>query len=196
MLNLWKQNESSESSLHAKQTSSKNRNTHALGHASMSKTPHNFCSKTCTLSTLKMNTKAKIPPSSFLAVGNKIMKRDGKSGSKSTERVRFKATFGSSPEVCSLLWDLLQPQIKAMPRNARPSHLLWGLLFLKIHSTESVHASLAGGVDEQTFRDWSWRFVYAIERLAPQIARGVSLFCVQNLFFMLTAKFTAHDNLN
>ena len=45
--------------------------------------------------------------------------------------------------------------------GARPEHLLWALLFLKLYELEPVNASLAR-CDEKTFRKWSWLFVEAI----------------------------------
>ncbi len=44
------------------------------------------------------------------------------------------------------------------PKDARPKHLLWALLFLKVYATESIN-SLICGADEKTCRKWSWTFV-------------------------------------
>ena len=47
--------------------------------------------------------------------------------------------------------------------------MLWGLMFLKIYASEGVLATLAGGVDEKTFRKWAWRFVDAIADLEDDV---------------------------
>ncbi|KAG9399900.1 hypothetical protein AC1031_011321 [Aphanomyces cochlioides] len=64
---------------------------------------------------------------------------------------RFKSMFGVSPSIASILWKDLQPT----PSDAKPCHLLWALLFLKVYATEHVHAALCQ-VDEKTFRKWTW----------------------------------------
>ena len=58
--------------------------------------------------------------------------------SSSTDMQRFQAMFGTSPDMCSLLWDMLDP-IDTMPNGVKGFHLLWGLMFLKLHATEAVH---------------------------------------------------------
>ena len=53
--------------------------------------------------------------------------------------------------------------------GAKPVHLLWALMFMKLYCSESVLAALAGGVHEQTFRKWSWYFVEEIANLQYKV---------------------------
>jgi hypothetical protein len=104
----------------------------------------------------------------FLDLGNKMMKRHNKLASESEKR-RFHATFGTGAEICSLLWAKID--FSTVPLGAKPKHLLWGLMFLKLYCSESVHCTIAGGVDETTFRKWSWIFVEAIAVLHEDLVR-------------------------
>ena len=82
-------------------------------------------------------------------------------GSNQTADRRFRATFGTSSIVCCRIWKLLQLN-KASLESMAPNHLLWGLILLKLYSTETTHAGMTG-VDEKTFRKWSH---FAIRRVA------------------------------
>ena len=83
------------------------------------------------------------------------------------EDICFKATFGTSPFISALLWNMIQPSID-MPRGASPTHLLMALMFLKLYCSESVHATTLG-VDQKTFCKWSWLFVDEIAHLKPEV---------------------------
>ena len=52
------------------------------------------------------------------------------------------------------------------------------MMFMKIYSQEHIHASLAG-VDEKTFRKWSWIFIDAIAGLEYEVVRILKC-CMQN----------------
>lgn len=73
---------------------------------------------------------------------------------------KFRAFFGVSPFTCEVLWISI--------KNKRPGseikHLLWCLLFLKCYNIENVNAAIIG-VDEKTFRLWTWYFVEMISEL-------------------------------
>ena len=81
--------------------------------------------------------------------------------SELTELRRFKALFGVSPLVCTVLWNKIG---RSKPKKSSPTHLLWALLFLRVYSNEHTNRALTG-VDEKTFRTWAWRFVCAISKL-------------------------------
>ena len=81
---------------------------------------------------------------------------------------RFRAFFGASPEVCSQLWDHLSPS-ETINRLARPKHLLWALIFLKVYASESVLCTLVSCPDEKTFRKWTRIFVDEISYLENSI---------------------------
>ncbi len=73
----------------------------------------------------------------------------------------FRSFFGTFPQVCAIVWDMLSTQ---RPPNSTPNHLLWGLLLLKQYNIESVNAVLVG-VSEKTFRKWSLIYVRLIANL-------------------------------
>lgn len=74
---------------------------------------------------------------------------------------RFKSYFGVSPEVCSISWNMLENEI---PYGGEPKHLLWALMLLKQYNTENCNAANVG-VDEKTFRKWSWIFIRMLANL-------------------------------
>lgn len=86
--------------------------------------------------------------------------------------------IGTTYNICSELWNHIDPlhntQLQqAHPRvnlsKAHPKHLFWALVFLKVYDTESVLTRLVGGVDNKTFRNWSWAFVDGISSLKPRV---------------------------
>ena len=62
----------------------------------------------------------------FLQLGLKIMRHHDHMNNKasSAELLKFHAMFGTSPDICSLLWDLLDPTT-TMPNEVKTVHLLW-----------------------------------------------------------------------
>lgn len=102
-----------------------------------------------------------IRASAFEALAGTLMNNISLDVARSTRNRRYRACFGTSSHVCSLLWALLLP---SLPGNATPLHLLWALFFLKIYSTEAHNASVAN-CDEKTYRKWAWKFIYAIADL-------------------------------
>ena len=73
---------------------------------------------------------------------------------------RFKATFGVTPLLCSVLWNWMDDDQK-LPEGASPIHLLWTLMFLKLYDTEDV-LSLICRCDPKTHRKWVWLMLSAI----------------------------------
>ena len=71
---------------------------------------------------------------------------------------RFRAMFGVSTLVCSVIWNLFLHKI---PDGASPVHLLWALMFIKVYASEATHRAISKA-DEKTFRKWSSRFVEII----------------------------------
>ena len=88
----------------------------------------------------------------FLQYGLVMMRQDHQTNNEasSTEMQRFQAMFGTSPDMCSLLWDMLDP-IDTMPNGVKGFHLLWGPILLKLYASEVVHCAISGGVDKNTF---------------------------------------------
>ena len=91
--------------------------------------------------------------------------------------------FGAMPVVCCLLWNRIDPYV-TMPDGVHKKHLLWALYFLKVYDTEENSAQSIGGVDKQTFRVWSFRFVEAMSYLESSVVRllkpSPALFTVDN----------------
>ena len=106
--------------------------------------------------------------SDFETEGLKIMKRRKKSFH--TFFRQFRSHFGTTPTVCLIIWERLDPyeNIRPIHKGVKLKHLLWALLFMKIYGTEHFHSSLTG-VDEKTFRKWSWIFVDAIADLEYEV---------------------------
>lgn len=81
-----------------------------------------------------------------------------------SERVgmrRYKAMFGVTPNVCHIIWKLIQSRL---PEGNTPTHLLWTLYFLKNYNTEEVNRAVFHA-DEKTIRKWVWVFVDHLSRM-------------------------------
>lgn len=74
---------------------------------------------------------------------------------------QFSSYFGIDRDVCEKTWQLIARQNQ---HRLQPNHFLWGLLLLKVYSTESVLSGISG-VTEKTFRKWSWYAIDSISRL-------------------------------
>jgi hypothetical protein len=107
----------------------------------------------------------------FVEHGRKIF-RKSKMARKDTDERRFLATFGVAPVVCLTIWNLLV-ETGNLPPGSFEYHLLWGLMFLKLYCSESIHAALVG-CDEKTFRKWSWAFVDGISFLKDRVVSEFS----------------------
>jgi len=128
-----------------------------------------------------------VAPTFFQAIGNRIIRRGKARPEFKAEKIaarKFASFFGTSPFICSLLWAYLEP-CSNMPLGVQPVHLLWALMFLKVYATESVHAALAGGVDEKTFRKWSWIFVHGIADLEAGVVCTWSVAAIYYVCFAL-----------
>ena len=77
------------------------------------------------------------------------------------EKRRFRAMFGVSALVCSVIRNRL---LRKIPDGASPVRLLWALMFLKVYRSEATNWTISKA-DEKTFRKWSWRFVELISNL-------------------------------
>lgn len=74
---------------------------------------------------------------------------------------RFKSFFGVSPEVCSIVWNLIRDQSEF---DVEPKHLLWGLLFLKQCDVEHVRRAIIKS-DEKTIRKWTWLVINLMAKM-------------------------------
>ena len=100
---------------------------------------------------------------------------------------RFRSMFGVSSAVCAAVWDSLANEL---PTGGCPIHLLWSLLFLKTYATEHVNSSIAG-VDEKTFRKWTWRIIQLISYMP--IVSGPCLFVFNFIFYDIILYFNTKN---
>lgn len=80
----------------------------------------------------------------------------------------FRAHFGASLTVACFVWELLLREAE-LPNEATVERFLWACMLMKTYATEEVNCSKASGVDEQTFREWAWFFVFEISYLEPHV---------------------------
>lgn len=84
------------------------------------------------------------------------------------EKRLFRGTLGISFSTMSELWNMLDPTT-TISHRAKPKHLLWTLVFLKVYQTEPVHLQLTGCKSRDTFRKWVNRFALAIANLEDRV---------------------------
>lgn len=80
----------------------------------------------------------------------------------------FRAHFGVTFPVLSEVWRRLEPKTKISP-GARPHHLIWAYIQLKVCASEAVHCRIAKVSDRKNFRHWSWLFIDAISALEKTV---------------------------
>jgi hypothetical protein len=97
------------------------------------------------------------------------------------EQRRWMACFGARPTVMADVWTRIDP-VNTMPKGAEPKHLLWMFYFLKLYNQEELNAANVGGVDEKTFRKWSWLFVEATSYLEYPVVSSLMLSLTGNHF--------------
>ena len=97
----------------------------------------------------------------------KLPKRNTKECSEHEHRM-FRSTLGVSLRTIEKLWNMLEP-LEKISEQAKPKHLLWTLVFLKVNKTEPVHLQLTGCKSRDTYRQWVKRFLEAIADLESQV---------------------------
>jgi len=119
-------------------------------------------------------------------LGGEIMGRDPAGKSEPVFEKRWMSFYGVSPTVCFDLWNQLcvpvDPPSGHELCSAKPEHLLWALLWLKVYGNETELARLCGAtggaIDEKTFWKWTRIFVTRIAYLLPDVVSGiVAAFC-------------------
>lgn len=91
---------------------------------------------------------------------------DNKKRVLGAEDKTFRGFFGAPIAVIANIWNRIEPNLEDA---AKPKHLLWSLVFLKIYATEDVHCRIVGWPDRNTFRKWQWYFVEKIAELKEEI---------------------------
>jgi hypothetical protein len=111
-----------------------------------------------------------ISPQAIQAVAHEIFKKPNPRATRHLARTKdqsWKAFFGMSRVVAADIWNRLDPQKNILP-HSHPGYLLHGLLLLRVYSTERVYGKIAG-INERTFRQWSWMFIDAILGLLGEV---------------------------
>lgn len=107
-----------------------------------------------------------IKPAAFLQMGLRMAGvSEGRQASASNMR-HYRSYFHITPSHSSILWAKML-QKKCLPAGARPIHMLWGLLFLNVYTTEQILADIAN-VDPKTYRYWATALVKSIAKLKPE----------------------------
>ena len=116
-------------------------------------------------SKISQNT-MELSPDVFERLGAVIAK-PSRRGAGVQDRILDKRTslmvFGCSLYVCSILWAYLTEHLANL-HGARPVHLLWALLFLKLYQCEEANAAMCS-CSVRTFRKWVWIVVNALASL-------------------------------
>ena len=103
--------------------------------------------------------------------------------SKKDERLR--SLFGCSSFIIAQLWSMIYPSIFKDEKQyhcAEQKHLLYALVFLKVYGpNEEVHCAIVDYPHRDTFRKWSWYFIYKICELQDKVIRLDNRFDVYNL---------------
>jgi hypothetical protein len=79
----------------------------------------------------------------------------------------FRAHFGMAPGSVINLWFRID-QAMRIPVGAKPIHLLWALLHLKVYGSQTVMARMCK-TNRKTFRKWVKKMVRAIHSIASRI---------------------------
>ena len=109
----------------------------------------------------------------FEAMGQQLANYAPSTSAK-IRRDRFVSFYGVVPLIVAVVWSMLvdvEDHIMvcfASVEAVKPVYLLWALLFLKCYNTNIRNAAMAG-VDEKTFRNWSWILVEAIANLDREV---------------------------
>ena len=113
----------------------------------------------------------------FEQKGLELMNRLKKRGTMSLALDdRFKSHFGALPDICADIWYRLDPS--TLPEEqAKVEYLLWALFLLRQYPKETIGATIAGGVHEQTWRNHVWYFVDRISLLEVDVVRVFESVC-------------------
>ena len=103
-----------------------------------------------------------LPPEAFHKLGTEIVTRDP--AAANLELRDYVAFFGTSPTIVSELWNLIDNKVK----SAKPMHILWACMFMKLYIPEDALCILLG-TSKNTMRKWMWYFIEEISLLSVKI---------------------------
>lgn len=110
----------------------------------------------------------------YCGQGNLCVNMEDRKPVSKTIKRRFRSHFGTTPALCAYLWDRIDKL--SLPAGAKWYHLLWALLFLKLYATEEVLSGMVGGVDEKTYRRWTWEILRALSELKDKVVSSYIFF--------------------
>ena len=105
----------------------------------------------------------------FFHLGMDLMGVSHKKTNKSNNPRLFITYFGTTPDVCLVVWNMLQNNWNKYTNNPRPIHFLWAFRFMKNYNDWESHAAEVGGKDSKTFRKWVWFYVEGISLLISKV---------------------------
>ena len=116
---------------------------------------------------------------------------------RTTNERRFQSYYGSSPLVCSAIWEGLitstkEDQIPHPPKSATFDKFLFALYFLKEYPTEEKLAGM-WHTCEKSARQWVWFFVGRIQALKAKKVR--SILCCCHIFICLLPTSTTSNSI-
>ena len=125
-----------------------------------------------------------ISPSAFLFLGLEVVR--GKHNNqpprrterKAKEELIFRSSYGVSCDICSHVWEhlFLKGKLKGKKQQkAKPTHLLWCLMFFKTYDNDIFLSSVLG-TTEKTFRKWVWYITITISSLYDDIVSSFNSF--------------------
>ena len=130
-------------------------------------------------------------PNTFATVGAEEILKMEFTGFNSIFERRWMSSFGTPPNVCSILWHKIDPYNTFFDEKetnsgkaVHPRHLLWAILWLRVYETEENLRIMVANppslrVVEKTFRKWVHIFVRAISFLEQDVVS--SFFVVEGL---------------
>ena len=106
----------------------------------------------------------------FERIAFDLLRQGRQTGSKAVRDRRIRAWLGVSSKTVAKAWDLFCRQHNNRPpEGATKERFLWAFILLKSYDTDEVNAARVGGVDEGTFRKWSWWFVDELANLESEV---------------------------
>ena len=94
------------------------------------------------------------PASHFAELGRDILANQRPGHGLCFTGDKFRSMYGCSPEICAILWNIVERQCSIYD-NVHPKHLLWALLFLKLYLPIQVAVAFIG-CDEKTYQRYVW----------------------------------------
>lgn len=120
-------------------------------------------------------TNAALVPIDFLHLGMGLMGIKYQKSNQSRNELRFVALFGTKPNICSIVWNMLQKKYNKNVNNPKAVHLLWTFRFMKSYGSWEVQAAELKK-DSKTVRKWVWFYIRGIAMLIPKVVSHTTSF--------------------